>query len=100
MPHRLALEAEADLDDIWYFIANNSGNPEVADRFIDSLGQRFLLLARHPHLGRRRDDDLLPGLRSFPLSRYVILYSVEPNGDVLIVRVIPGDRDIPALIRG
>ena len=100
MAHRLAREAESDLDDIWYFIASESGNAEVADRFIESLAQRFLLLARHPHLGRRRDDDLVPGLRSFPLGRYVILYSVEPNGDVLIVRVIPGDRDIPTLIRG
>jgi toxin ParE1/3/4 len=99
MAHRLALEAEADLDDIWYFIASQSGNPEVADRFIDSLSARFLLLARHPHLGRRRDDDLLPGLRSFPLGRYVILYSVESDGDVLIVRVIPGERDIPTIIR-
>jgi toxin ParE1/3/4 len=100
MAHRLGLEAETDLEDIWYFIAAGSGNPEVADRFIESLGQRFLLLARHPHLGRRREEDLGPGLRSFPLGRYVILYSVEPNGDVLIVRVIPGDRDIPAIIRG
>jgi toxin ParE1/3/4 len=100
MAHRLALEAEADLDDIWYFIATESGNPEVADRFIDSLTERFLLLARHPHLGRRRDADLLPGLRSFPISRYIILYSVESNADVLIVRVIPGERDLPAIIRG
>ena len=100
MAHRLAPEAEADLDDIWYFLATESGNADVADRFIESLSQRFLLLARHPHLGRRRDDDLVPGVRSFPLGRYVILYRVEANGDVLIVRVIPGDRDIPALIRG
>jgi toxin ParE1/3/4 len=99
MAHRLALEAEADLDNIWYFIASESGNPEVADRFIETLSQRFLVLARHPHIGRRRDADLLPGLRSFPLGRYIILYSVELTADVLIVRVIAGDRDIPALIR-
>src|SRR5262250_1901013 len=100
MAHGLALEAEADLYDIWYFIASGSGSPEVGDRFIDGLSERFLLLARYPHLGRRRDDDLLPGLRSFPVGRYVTLYSVEPNGDVLIIRVIPGDRDIPAVMRG
>jgi plasmid stabilization system protein ParE len=60
MAHRLALEAEADLDDIWYFIARESGNPDIADRFIDTLTQRFVVLARHPHMGRRRDEDLLP----------------------------------------
>lgn len=48
--------------------------------------------------GRERED-LLPGLRSFPVGRYVITYSVEPNGERLIVRVIPGDRDIPSVIR-
>ncbi|MBV9171054.1 MAG: hypothetical protein JOZ81_13325 [Chloroflexi bacterium] len=55
------------LDEIWLFIAGESGNREIADRFIDSLG-RFLLLATHPHLGRHRDEDLLPGLRSFPVA--------------------------------
>lgn len=99
MAHSVACEAEADLDDIWYFVASESASTDVADRLIDSLTERFFLIARHPHMGRRRDDDLLPGLRSFLVGRYVILYSVEPNGDVLIVRVIPGDRDIPALIR-
>ena len=99
MAHRLGLEAEADLVEIWLFIARESGNPEVADRFIDSLSERFLLLSRYPHLGRRRDEDLVPGLRSFPVGRYVILYSVEADGDVMIVRIIPGERDIAALIR-
>src|SRR2546421_567160 len=99
MAHRVAREAEADLDNIWYFIATESGNPDVADRFIDTLIERFVVLADNPHIGRRRDDDLLPGLRSFPVGRYVILYSVEPNKDVLIARVIPGDRDIPSVLR-
>src|SRR5689334_12239264 len=99
MAHRLALEAEADLDDIWYFVATESGNPDVAG-VVESLSQRFLLLASHPHLGRHRTEDLASGLRSFPVGRYVILYSVEPNGDVLIIRVISGERDIPAMIRG
>jgi toxin ParE1/3/4 len=97
--HRVGRQAEADLEDIWFFIATESGNPEIADRFIDNLTERFLLLAENPHIGRKRDEDLVPGLRSFPVGRYVIFYTVEPNEDVLIVRVIPGDRDIPALFR-
>jgi toxin ParE1/3/4 len=99
MAHSVAREAEADLDDIWYFVATASGSMDVADRLIDTLTERFVLLARHPHMGRRRDEDLLPGLRSFPVGRYIILYSVEPNGDVLIARVISGERDIQSLIR-
>ncbi len=46
-----------ELDGIWYYIARESGNPDIADRFIDSLTGRFYLLALHPYIGRRRDDD-------------------------------------------
>lgn len=48
MAHRLAPEVETELDDIWYYIARESGNVEVADRLIDSITDRFFLLARHP----------------------------------------------------
>jgi plasmid stabilization system protein ParE len=47
MPHRLASEAEADLDEIWLYTAKESGSVEIADRLIDSITERFLLLARH-----------------------------------------------------
>jgi len=30
MAHRVAREAEADLDEIWYFIATQSSSPDVA----------------------------------------------------------------------
>jgi hypothetical protein len=46
--HRLAPEAEAEPDDIWYYIAKNTASMEIADRFIDSLTERFFLLVRHP----------------------------------------------------
>jgi hypothetical protein len=31
MAHRRTPEAGFDLDDIWYYIANNSGSIEIAD---------------------------------------------------------------------
>jgi toxin ParE1/3/4 len=96
MAHRVAPEAQADLDDVWYYVARASSSPTVADRLIDAITQRFLLLARHPHLGRPRDEDLRPGLRSFPVGNYVIIYRVDGE-DVLILRVLRGSRDIPAL---
>jgi len=98
MAHRLAPAAEADLDEIWYYIAKESRSIEVADRVIDSITERFLLLAAHPHIGRRRDHDLRPGLRSFPVGEYVVIYRVEDE-DVLILRVVRGSRDIEGLLR-
>jgi toxin ParE1/3/4 len=98
MAHRLASEAEAELDDIWYYIAKESQSLEIADRVVESIADRFFLLATFPHIGRRRDEDLRPGLRSFPAGEYVIIYRVEQS-DVLILHVIRGSRDIEALFR-
>jgi toxin ParE1/3/4 len=98
MAHRLAPEAEAELDDIWYYVAKESGSIDIADRLVDSITERFYLLARHPHMGRRRDEDLRPGLRSFPVGEYVIIYRVEED-EVLILHVYRGSRDIEALLR-
>jgi toxin ParE1/3/4 len=97
MAHRLAPEVESELDHIWYYIARESGSVEIADRLIDSITDRFFLLASYPYLGRSRDEDLRPGLRSFPSGEYVIIYRVE-GGNVLILHVTRGSRDIEALL--
>ena len=47
-------------------------------------------------MGRARDEDLRPGMRSFPVGEYIILYRVQ-NEDVIILRVVRGNRDLPAL---
>jgi toxin ParE1/3/4 len=98
MAHRIAPQAEAELDNIWYYVAKESGSVEIADRLIDSVTERFYLLASHPHIGRHRGEDLRPGLRSFPVGEYVIIYRVEEK-DVLILHVFRGSRDIEALLR-
>jgi toxin ParE1/3/4 len=94
MAHRVAPEAEAELDNIWYYVATESGSTGVADRLIDSITERFYLLASHPHIGRHRDEDLRPGLRSFPVGEYVIIYRTEDQ-DVLILHVFRGSGDCP-----
>ena len=37
MSYRLSAEAEAQLDDIWLYIARSSGNIELANRAIDRI---------------------------------------------------------------
>ncbi len=96
MAHQGAPQADADLDHIWLYTAKESGSIEIADRLVDSITERFWLLARHPHIGRLRDG-LRPGLRSFPVGRYVILYRVEDD-DVLILNVVAADRDLDRLL--
>jgi plasmid stabilization system protein ParE len=94
---RLSPEAEAELDGIWIHIARESGSTDIATRVVESITERFWLLARHPYMGRRRDDDLRPGLRSFPADDYVIIHRVVDDDAVLILHVAHGGRDIVAL---
>jgi toxin ParE1/3/4 len=96
MAHRLAPAAENELDEIWHYAARVSSSTDTADRLIESITERFFLLATYPHIGRRRDEDLRPGLRSFPVGEYIILYRFEGE-DVLILHVMHGSRDIQAL---
>ena len=65
MAHRLSSQAVEDLDSIWFYVATESGSIEAANRLIDSLTLRFLLLAQHPYMGRVRD----PGPKSSSRTR-------------------------------
>jgi len=94
--HRVAPRAETDLDDIWLYVATESGSLEIANRLIDSITNRFFMLAGFPYVGRVRNDDFGPGCRSVAVGEYVIVYCVE-NQDVLILRVVHGRRDLEAL---
>lgn len=96
MEHIRSPQADSDLDSIWYYVASQSGSVEIADRLIDSIAERFFILANYPNIGRRRDDDLRPGLRSFPVGEYLIIYLLRDE-DVLILRVLHGSRNIKAL---
>ena len=95
---RLSPEAEGELDGIWLHIARESGSIDIATRALESLTERFWLLARYPYMGRRRDRDLRPGLRSFTAGDYFIIYSIVDEDVVLILRVLHGSRDLVVLL--
>jgi toxin ParE1/3/4 len=69
----------------------------AVDRLLDDIEEKFFLLADHSSLGSTRPD-IAPGLRYLPVSRYLILYR-EITGDIEIVRVVHGARDVSALMR-
>lgn len=87
-------EAESDLDEIWWYIAQDS--PDNADRFLDRLQERFLALADFPKMGISRDD-IQAGLRSQPVGNYLIFYFPLADG-IEIVRVLHGSRDVENLL--
>lgn len=92
---KLAKLSRKDLDDIWLTIAQH--NLESADKMLDEIQKRFLLLARFQEMGVVRED-LAPGLRSFPVEQYLICYRLTKQG-IEIVRVLPGKADLARFFR-
>ena len=84
--------AETDLDDIWWYIAQD--NPDAADLFLDKIVERCRALAQFPKMGIRRDE-LLPSLRSLPIGKYLIFYMPIDDG-IQVVRVLSAMRNIDA----
>jgi len=90
---RITPLAEQDLVEIWYFIAQD--NPLAADRLLDLLGQKYTLLADNPNMGPARPD-IAKELRYHPVGNYLLLYRVI-SGDIELVRVVHGARDVQSL---
>jgi toxin ParE1/3/4 len=85
--------ARADLREIRAYIAKD--NPAAARRVVERLRAQARKLAATPGIGRSRKD-LRPGLFSFPVGKHVLFYRPQAGG-IVLVRVIHGARDLPAL---
>lgn len=72
MKLRISEPAREDLLEIWQQVASN--NPEAAERLMRILKETFEKLLGFPSLGRERPE-LAIGIRSFPVGKYVVLYS-------------------------
>ena len=86
-------EAENDLEEIWWFIAQDS--PDNADRLLDRIQESCLALADFPKLGVSREE-LKTDLRSQPVGNYLIFYFPLEDG-IDIIRVRHGSRDMERL---
>ena len=86
--------ARRDLDDIWDYIAADT--PTAADDFIDQVVAKCRQYARQPEMGELRSD-LFPGVRQFPVGRYIVFYRAQTNG-IELIRVLHGARDVDRLL--
>lgn len=83
-------EAESDLDEIWWYIAQD--NSQNADKFLDHILDKIMGLAAFPKMGLSRND-LMDGLRCHPVGNYLIFYFPLTDG-VDIVRVLHGRMEV------
>jgi toxin ParE1/3/4 len=75
------------------FTLPNKAAADIADHIVNSITACFVTPGQNPRMGRRRDDDLTTGLRSFPVGHYVIVYCIEEE-DAAILHVLHSSRDI------
>ena len=83
-------EAENDIEEIWLYIAQD--NPDNADRLLDEIEETSRKLVQFTSMGRNRYE-LYPGLKSFPVGKFIIFY-LPISGGLEIVRILHGMRDI------
>jgi toxin ParE1/3/4 len=74
-------------------------NPDAANRFCDALEEALEFLSQHSQAGPYARFRNAPKVRRWILRKfpnYVIYYEDRP-GEILLVRVLHGARDIQAL---
>ena len=91
MGYRLTRTAAADIRHIYGEGARLFGEARAA-RYHARLRHTFDLLAENPGLARERPE-LSPPVRVHPCGSHVVIYTVEGDGRVLIVRVRHGRED-------
>ena len=84
--------AEADLDDLYDYIARDV--PYYAEQFVDRLIEAISILKDNPRLGRRVPEaEEREDVRELIFQSYRIIYLVEVD-QVHILTVIHGSRDL------
>src|SRR5262249_35850148 len=97
LPPYIAQRALTDLDEIWSFMFEESGDLAAADRVIDEIFEHFSKLAEMPGMGHKREDLASEVLRFWPVRNYLIIYLPETT-PIEIVRVLHGARDIQRIL--
>jgi toxin ParE1/3/4 len=94
---RFRPHAQADLFDLYRYIAKVAGHP-VSGGYIERIEAACMELATFPERGTRRDD-IRPGLRTIGFERRAIIaFQVRPD-NVLVGRVLYGGRDLEHALR-
>lgn len=93
---RISARARTELRAIRRYIADTSGQREIAETFTDRLIFQCERLASMPfEMGTARPE-LGAGIRSFPYGNYVIFFRYREHR-MEIISIIEGHRDIDAL---
>lgn len=91
MGYTLSRKAEEDIIAIFLDGAGQFGLQQ-AERYHDLLEKTFQFLADNPMAARERGE-LSPPIRIHPIESRIVLYTVDENGDIFVIRVRHGHED-------
>lgn len=91
MGFRLSIAAEEDIIGIAEQGVRLFG-PKQARQYHDELFAIFDLIAASPRIARERFE-LSPPMRVHPCKAHLVVYRIEEDGDILIIRVRHGHED-------
>ncbi len=97
LPVRVRPGAIQDLQDIEEWIAQQSGYPQTAEKYVRRILESCNDLGDFPMKGRSRDD-LQPGLRIWPFERTAVIAYRIVNDTVEVTNVFYGGRDYEAIL--
>ncbi|WP_424830910.1 type II toxin-antitoxin system RelE/ParE family toxin [Ruegeria sp.] len=93
MNYRLSAKAEADLIQIYVDGVQDFGVMQ-AEAYQDKIDQAIELIAENPEMARLRDE-ITPPVRIHPVHAHAIIYLVDDNRMVRILRVRHGRENWP-----
>jgi len=91
MGYRLSVKAEEDIIDIFRFGTAQFGLNQ-AEHYHKRLEQCSRFLADNPWVARERAE-ITPAVRIHPVAAHLVVYRVDDDGDVFIVRIRHGRED-------
>lgn len=96
---RMSSEAEADLNNITYYLEDLTGGQKASENFRIELEKNVRLIAFEPRLfGYSRLKELKEkGYRSFLVKGYIALYIID-NEEVTITNIFHQSQDYARLI--
>lgn len=93
-----------DLVEIAIYLAEESGNDDLALRFLDAAEASFDELSAMPEMGAARtyNDPLLANVRMWRVTGFPnhLIFYRPVEGGIEIIRVLHAKRDIEALFGG
>ena len=88
----LSLEATEDLYNIWEYTVN-TWSEQQADNYYTLLEHSFTEIAENPEHCGKPYNKIYPGLRALHVSHHMVFFVIQPNGKVLIVRILHEQMD-------